>query len=332
MTIAQIAQPSKTDRPSVLPVHAPACPAPDVSRGDNAPARPPVPQRGPRPEHYRRIPLNGTETTADLRARGVPARTARTAVKRGWYTQQYHHPQLSLSRLNHRLPGCKAHLEMVQGTPYFHHQSADALLPQADPVCAETTALDPAVDMVAPQPARGERLMGSCRLPGQLLAAGWRGRHPDRPLGQRARQEAQILPQPAPRGPGRRRRGGQALLVDTAAGRRPQHEHRAEGLDPQDLVSRLVLCRAALPRRLVRRVLGAAAAPCRPVMGHRGAAGAAAGTGTTGPGSSSSGTTPGAAAASETPRRGARAVRARGGASPRGRRAARSAGKRTCLH
>jgi hypothetical protein len=93
MTIAQIAQPSKTDHPSVVTVHSPACPAPDVSRGDTAPARPPVPHRGPRPEHYRRIQLDGTETTADLRAQGVPARTARTAVKRGWYTQHYHHLQ-----------------------------------------------------------------------------------------------------------------------------------------------------------------------------------------------------------------------------------------------
>src|SRR6266851_10450613 len=93
MTIAQIAQLSKTDRPLVSTVHAPACPAPEVSRGDTAPARPPVPHRGPRPEHYRRIQLDGTETTAELRARGVPARTARTAVKQGWYTQHYHRLQ-----------------------------------------------------------------------------------------------------------------------------------------------------------------------------------------------------------------------------------------------
>src|SRR5438132_13398674 len=65
MTIAHVAQQSKAD----------------------------VPHRGPRPEHYLRIQLTGTETTAELRARGVPARTARTAVKRGWYTQQYHCPQ-----------------------------------------------------------------------------------------------------------------------------------------------------------------------------------------------------------------------------------------------
>jgi hypothetical protein len=100
MTIAQITQPSKTDRPLVSTVHAPACPAPDVSPDDQTEARtspeasrPLVPHRGPRPEHYQRIWLDGTETTAELRVRGVPARTARTAVKRGWYTQHYHHLQ-----------------------------------------------------------------------------------------------------------------------------------------------------------------------------------------------------------------------------------------------
>src|SRR5262245_58430032 len=42
--------------------------------------------------------------------------------------------QLSLSRLNHWLPRIQAHPEVVQGTTEFHHQIADALLPQADPV------------------------------------------------------------------------------------------------------------------------------------------------------------------------------------------------------
>ena len=39
MTIAQVTQPSKTDRPSVFTVHSQACPLPDVSRGDKAKAR-----------------------------------------------------------------------------------------------------------------------------------------------------------------------------------------------------------------------------------------------------------------------------------------------------
>jgi hypothetical protein len=36
---------------------------------------------------------------------------------------------LSLSRLNHRLPGREAHPEVVQGTTDVHHQTADTLLP-----------------------------------------------------------------------------------------------------------------------------------------------------------------------------------------------------------
>jgi len=41
----------------------------------------------------------------------------------------YHGVQLRLSPFNHRLPGCEAHLDVVQGTAACHHQSADALLP-----------------------------------------------------------------------------------------------------------------------------------------------------------------------------------------------------------
>jgi hypothetical protein len=41
---------------------------------------------------------------------------------------------LSLSRLNHWLPRREAHPEVMQRTTDFHHQIADTLLPQADPV------------------------------------------------------------------------------------------------------------------------------------------------------------------------------------------------------
>jgi len=49
--------------------------------------------------------------------------------------------QLSLSRLNHGQPGVQAHPEIVQGTAELHHQIADALLPQADPVFHNATTL-----------------------------------------------------------------------------------------------------------------------------------------------------------------------------------------------
>src|SRR2546425_8652412 len=57
---------------------------------------------------------------------------------------------LSLSRLNHWLPRIQAHPEVVQGTTEFHHQIADALLPQTDPVFHNAAALDTPVDVLNP--------------------------------------------------------------------------------------------------------------------------------------------------------------------------------------
>ena len=88
----------------------------------------------------------------------------------------------------------------MQGTAEFHHEIADALLPQADPVFHDATALDTAVDMLDPQPAVVQRLVGPLLLQRQLLAAGFLGRHEDLHLGERERQEAQILQQPTPSG------------------------------------------------------------------------------------------------------------------------------------
>src|SRR5678809_35986 len=52
-----------------------------------------------------------------------------------------HRDRLSLSRLNHGQPGVQAHPEIVQGTAELHHESADALLPQADAVFHNATTL-----------------------------------------------------------------------------------------------------------------------------------------------------------------------------------------------
>jgi hypothetical protein len=49
----------------------------------------------------------------------------------------------------------------MQGTADFHHDIPDALLPQADPVFDDPATLDAAVDMLDPQSARVERLVGS---------------------------------------------------------------------------------------------------------------------------------------------------------------------------
>jgi hypothetical protein len=81
----------------------------------------------------------------------------------------------------------------MQGATYFHHQIADALLPQADPVFDDATALDTTVDMLDPQPTAVQRLVGHVLLQRQFLAAWLLGGHEDLHLGQRERQEAQIL-------------------------------------------------------------------------------------------------------------------------------------------
>src|SRR2546421_9125650 len=104
---------------------------------------------------------------------------------------------LSLSRLNHGQPGVQAHPEIVQGTAELHHEIADALLPQPDAVFHHATTLDAAVDMLDPQPPLVERLVSQVLLQGQLRTAWFLRRHEDLHLGERERQEAQILQQSA---------------------------------------------------------------------------------------------------------------------------------------
>jgi hypothetical protein len=157
------------------------------------------------------------------------------------------------------------------------------------------------------------------------------GRHEDCYLGQREREEAQILQQPTLDWQGIRGGPGNTFIMDAAAVGVAQKEDREEGVDQQDIFDRVVFFLAALTRGLFNRVLGADDPPFRPVMGKRGDAGPAAGPVTTGAVSSASGVTTVAASASETPQRCARAVRERAGASPRARSAASQAGKRTWI-
>jgi hypothetical protein len=79
--------------------------------------------------------------------------------------------QMSLSRLNHWLPGRETHPEVVEGTTDFHHDIADALFPEAEPVFDNATALHAAVDMLDPEPARVEGLVGLLLLSCQRLSA-----------------------------------------------------------------------------------------------------------------------------------------------------------------
>src|SRR5262249_33382159 len=240
--------------------------------------------------------------------------------------------QLSLSRLNHGQPGVQAHPEIVQGTAELHHEIADALLPQPDPVFHNATTLHTAVDMLDAQPPLVQCLVGQVLLQGQLRTAGLLRRHEDLHLRERERQEAQILQQPTP---SREGVGGglrDAQIMDTAAVGVAQQEDDEERIDEQDIFDGVVSFLAAITLLLFNRVLGPDDAPFRAVMGTRGEAGAAAGMGATGAGSSSSGTTTVAASASEIPRRWARVERERAGASPRARRAASNAGNRTWTH
>jgi len=216
----------------------------------------------------------------------------------------------------------------VQGTAEFHHQITDAFFPQTDAVFHDATTLHTAVDMLDPQPPLMERLVGQVLLQSQLRTAGLLRRHEDLHLGERERQEAQILQQPTP---GRERVGGglsDAQIMGAAAVGVAQKEDREEGVDQQDIFDRMVLFLATITLRLFRRGLGADDAPLGAVMGKRGEVGAVAGVVATGVASSACGVTTVAASASETPRRWARAVSERAGASPRARSAASSAGKR----
>src|SRR6516164_1625694 len=116
-------------------------------------------------------------------------------------------------------------------------------------------------------------------------------------MGQRERQETQILQQPTP---SRERVGGglrDAQIMDPAAVGVAQKEDDEERIDEQDIFDGVVFFLAAITRGLLRRVLGADNPPFRAVMGKRGDAGPVA----TGMGSSASGTTRVAASASETP-------------------------------
>ena len=101
--------------------------------------------------------------------------------------------RLSLSRLNHWLPWAQAHPEVMQGTTYFHHEITNALLPQPDPVFRDAATLDAAVDMLDPQPTVVQGLVGQLLFQGEFLPSWFLRRHEDLDLGQRKRQEAQIL-------------------------------------------------------------------------------------------------------------------------------------------
>ena len=99
------------------------------------------------------------------------------------------------------------------------------------------TALDTAIHMLDAQPTVGERLIRRLLLQRQLLAAWLLGRHEDLHLGERKREEAQILQEPASSGQGIGCGIGNRLIMDAAAVGVAQKEDREGGIDQQDIFS-----------------------------------------------------------------------------------------------
>jgi hypothetical protein len=142
----------------------------------------------------------------------------------------------------------------VQRTAEFHHQITEALLAQADAVFHDATALDTAVDVLDPSSAMVQSLVCQLLLQGELLAIGFLRWHQDLHVGERKREEAQILPQPTPDGQWRGRRVGDPLIMDAASPGVTEKEDGEQGMHEQDIFDGVVLFLTALTCRLCRRV------------------------------------------------------------------------------
>ena len=81
----------------------------------------------------------------------------------------------------------------MQCTAEFHDQSADARLPQAEPIFDDAPALDATVAMLDAQPAGMERLICPLLLHRQLLATRCLCWHEDLHVGEREGQKAAVL-------------------------------------------------------------------------------------------------------------------------------------------
>ena len=110
-------------------------------------------------------------------------------------------------------------------------------------------------------------LVGQLLFHRQLLATGFLGRHEELHVGERERQETEILQEPTPGGQGIRRRVRNGLIMDTTAVGVAQKEDDEERIDEQDIFDRVVSFLAAITRLLFHRVLGADDASFGPVMG-----------------------------------------------------------------
>jgi hypothetical protein len=100
--------------------------------------------------------------------------------------------------------------------------------------------------MLDPQSTVMQGLVGELLVQGEFLATGFLGRHEDLDLGERERQEAQILQEPTPRGQGIRRRVGNGLIMGAAAIGAAQKEDEEQGIHEQDIFDGVVLFLAEL--------------------------------------------------------------------------------------
>jgi hypothetical protein len=216
----------------------------------------------------------------------------------------------------------------MQRTADFHHQIADARLPQAARVVDDAAALDTTVDMFdADAPACDPSIRGF--LGPREGAASWLlGRHDDLDVVEHEGQEAEILQQSAACGQGIRRGIRDALVVGTAGIGVTQKQDRKRSIDQQHVFHRVALFLAAIIARLLSRILGTSDASFGPIMPKRGEAGAGAGTSTE-VGDPGVGVTRERAAASATPRRVANSCTERVGASAKARSVARRTTRRT---
>ena len=121
----------------------------------------------------------------------------------------------------------------MQRTADFHDQIADPRLSQAADIMDDAAALDAAVDVFDTHASAGDapirRFLQAREGPASWLPR----RHDDLDLGQRERQEAEILEQPAACGQGIRRGVYNPLVVGTTRIGVAQEKDRERGIDEQ---------------------------------------------------------------------------------------------------
>jgi hypothetical protein len=143
----------------------------------------------------------------------------------------------------------------MQRTADFHDPIANARLPQAAGIVNDAAALDAAVDMLDAHPAARDATIGGFLRVREGPTPRLPGRHDDVDVVQRARQETNILQQPAARRQGIRRGIGHPLIVGAAGIGVTQKENGQRRSDQQDVFPGVALFLAAITARLLKRIL-----------------------------------------------------------------------------